>query len=94
MKQSAKQNAIYLKLLEGAIMLINWIKACVMDQLTDELRYGLIKLHPLTENMLKNELYTGFGAREYLLEWSLHPTWTKPVFVHAQDFYSNHIFDN
>ena len=37
-----------------------------MDQLTDELRYGLIKLHPLTENMLKNEFYTEFGAREYL----------------------------
>ena len=72
MKQSAKQNAIYLKLLEGAIMLINCIKACVMDQLTDELRYGLIKLHPLTENMLKNEFYTEFGAREYLqmVGWS------------------------
>ena len=43
-----------------------------MDQLTDELRYGLIKLHALTENMLKNEFYTKFGAREYLrmVGWS------------------------
>ena len=36
-----------------------------MDQLTDGLMYGLIKLHALTENVLKKELRTGFGVREY-----------------------------